>query len=85
MVGKNRSYLMGIVGGYLIYIAYELFSNRNDQNTTMTPAARIAFIVFFVLVGIALLVFAFRLWFTANKAEKEKKDEDPPENENSLK
>ena len=85
MVGKNRSYLMGIVGGYLIYIAYELCLNRNDQNTTMTPAARIAFIVFFGLVGIALLVFAFRLWVAANKAEKEKKDEDPPENENSLK
>ena len=85
MFGKNRSYLMGIVGGYLIYIAYELFANRNDQNTTMSPAVRIAFIVFFILVGIGLLVFAFRLWFAANKAEKEKKDEQPPENENSLK
>ena len=85
MFGKNRSYLMGIAGGYLIYIAYELFANRNDQNTTMSPAARIAFIVFFILVGIGLLVFAFRLWFAGNKAEKEKKDEQPPDNENSLK
>ena len=82
---KNRSYLMGVVGGYLMYIAYELFANRGDQNTTMSPTARILFIVFFTLVGIGLLVFAFRLWFAADKAEKEKKDEAPPENENSLK
>lgn len=85
MVGKNRSYLMGIAGGYLIYIAYQLFESRGDQNTTMSPAVRIAFIVFFVLAGIGLLVFAFRLWFAAVKAEKENKNEDPPENENSLK
>ena len=85
MFGKNRSYLMGIAGGYLIYIAYELFANINDQNTTMSPAVRIAFIVFFILVGIGLLVFAFRLWLAADKAEKEKKDEQPSENENSLK
>ena len=85
MVGKNRSYLMGIAGGYLLYIAYQLFESRGDQNTTMTPFVRIAFIVFFVLAGIGLLVFAFRLWFAANKEEKEKKEEQPPENEDSLK
>ena len=50
MVGKNRSYLMGIAGGYLLYIAYQLFESRGDQNTTMTPFVRIAFIVFFVQV-----------------------------------
>ena len=85
MVGKNRSYLMGIAGGYLLYIAYQLFESRGDQNTTMSPALRIIFIVFFVLAGIGLMVFAFRLWFAANKAEKEKKEEAPPESEDSLK
>lgn len=85
MVGKNRSYLMGIVGGYLIYIAYQLYKSMGDPDAGMSPPMRIVFIAFFTLAGIGLLVFAFRLWFAANKAEKEKKDEQPPENEDSLK
>lgn len=85
MMKKNRSYLMGIVGGYLIYLAYQLYESIGDTNTTMTMPVRIAFIAFFVLAGIGLLVFAFRLWFTTDKEEKENKPEQPPENEDSLK
>ena len=85
MMKKNRSYLMGIVGGYLIYLAYQLYETIGDTNTTMTMPVRITFIAFFVLAGIALLVFAFRLWFAADKEEKENKPEQAQENENSLK
>ena len=44
--GKTRSTLLGVVGAYLIYLAYQLFESRADADTTMTPAIRIVFIVF---------------------------------------
>ncbi len=85
MFGKNRSYLMGIVGGYLIYLAYQLYESIGDPDTTMTMPMRIVFIALFVLIGIGLLIFAFRLWFAADREEKENKTEQTPGNENSLK
>ena len=86
MNGKNRSYLMGVVGGYLIYLAYTLYQSMGDPEAGMSPAMRIVFIVFFVLAGIALMVYAVILWRKAYLAEKNQKDAPPPEeNGDSLK
>ena len=73
---KARSGLIGVAGGYLLYIAYQLFRDRGDPNTTMTPAARIVFIVLFVLSGAAMLVYAWRLWKQSLKEEEEKQASD---------
>ena len=80
--GKTRSSLLGIVGAYLLYTAYELFEGRGDPNTTMTPAIRILFIAFFALAGAAILVYAWRVWKNSGKEEKE---EPPKEDDNTLK
>ena len=73
--GKTRSYLIGIVALYLLHISYELFQGRDDPNTTMTPAARILFIVFFVLAAIGLLIYAVRSWKRSGKDDEEPKDD----------
>ena len=73
---KARSGLTGIAGGYLLYIAYELFRDRGDPNTTMTPVARVLFIILFVLCGGALIVYAWRLWKQSLKEEEEKQRTD---------
>ena len=85
MNGKNRSYLMGVVGGYLIYLAYQLFQSMGDPEAGMSPAARIIFIALFALSGIGLVIYAFRLWAAANREEKEGKEEKQREDENNLK
>ena len=82
---KNRACLLGIAGGYLVYLAYDLFRLRDNPDTTMTPAVRIIFIVLFVVLGAGIVVWAFRMWKDAARKEKEGKTETPPENENSLK
>ena len=79
--GKTRSTLLGIVGAYLIYLAYQLFEGRSETDTSMTPAARIAFIVFFAVAGAAVFVYALRVWKKSRDEEQEK----PKEDENSLK
>ncbi len=81
--GQTRSSLLGIVGAYLLYTAYELFRDRGETDTVMTPAARYAFIALFVLAGAALIVYAVRVWKQAGR-EEEKKREDA-ENEDRMK
>lgn len=81
--GKTRSSLLGVVGAYLLYTAYQLFEARGDTNTTMTPAVRILFIVFFVAAGAALLVYAVRVWKNSDKEQKEEEKE--RQDETSLK
>ena len=75
--------LLGIVGAYLIYIAYELWQDWGNTETTMTTPARVIFMVLFVLCGAALLVYAVIVWRRA--VDQKEEDDKPPEDENSLK
>ena len=82
MNGKNRSYLMGVVGGYLIYQAYQIYQNMNDPDAGMSPAMRILIIILFTMIGLALIVYGVILW---KKSDKEEEKEQPPEDKNSMK
>ncbi|MBR4500648.1 MAG: hypothetical protein IKP22_01975 [Clostridia bacterium] len=76
---KTRSCLMGIVGGYLIYTAWQLFQGRNDPETTMTIGVMILFMVLFVIAGVGLMVYAVILWkkgMAEDKEEKQVKEEE---------
>lgn len=70
----NRSLLYGLVGGYLLYLAYELLQNRiKNVPSTMAPWLAILFIIFFAGIGIALLVYAWKIW----KQGREDQDQNP--------
>ena len=72
----GRSSIFAIVGGYLIYMAYEILKNMIDQvPTTMPPAIQITVIVLFTGIGVALLVFAWKIW----KKGREDQDKTPVE------
>ncbi len=81
--GQTRSSLLGIVGAYLLYTAYELWQDWGNTETTMTTPARVVFIVLFALCGAALLVYAVIVWKHSNDQKEESVQ--PPENDNSLK
>ncbi len=80
---KTRSCLMGIVGGYLIYTAWQLYQGRTDPDTTMTIGMMILFMALFVVAGIALMVYAVILWKKGMTEDKEGKKTE--EEENGLK
>lgn len=82
MNGKNRSYLMGVVGGYLIYQAYQIYKNIGDPDAGMLPAVRVLVITLFTMIGLALIVYGVILW---KKSNKEEEKEQPPEDKNSMK
>ena len=80
---RIHSTLLGVVGAYLIFLAYQLFEKRADADASMPPALRIVFIAFFGLAGAAVIVYAFLLW---KKSPKEDGQEQPrKDDENTLK
>ena len=72
----GRASIFAVVGGYLIYMAYEMLKNMIDQvPTTMPRIVQILFIILFTGIGIALLFFAWKVW----KKGKEDPDKNPVE------
>jgi len=70
----GRSSIFAVVGGYLIYMAYEILRDMiNDVPTTMPRFLRILVIVLFTGIGITLLFFAWRFW----KKGREDQDKNP--------
>ena len=73
---SNRSMLLGVVGGYLLYLAYELLKNLIDNvPTTMPRWVAILAITAFTGIGITLLINAWKTW----KQGKEDQDKNPVE------
>ena len=72
----GRSSIFAVVGGYLIYMAYELLKNLIDNvPTTMPRFLQILFIVLFAVIGLFLLISAWKLW----KQGREDRDKNPVE------
>ena len=60
---NNRSLLFGVVGGYLIYLAYQLMKDMiDDIPSTMPKWLIIVVSVLFAAIGVTLLVFAWKMW-----------------------
>ena len=72
----GRASMLAIVGGYLVYMAYELLKNLIDNvPTTMPRWVAILAITGFTGIGIALLAYAWKSW----KQGKEDQDKNPVE------
>ena len=82
--GKTRAGLIGLVALYLMNVALELFQGRAEENTAMTMPVRVIFIVLFALIGIALLLYAVRVWKQSNRKEEENQEAPPSKESDSL-
>mgnify|MGYP007070072091 CR=1 FL=1 len=68
----NRSMLMGVVGGYLIYLAYELARDLiKGVPSQMSPALTMVVVILFGGIGAALLVYAWKLWKRGREGTEE--------------
>lgn len=74
--GKARSSLIGVVGGYLLYLAWDLFQGRTNPDSTMSPAVLIVFVLFFCVMGILLLIYAVRLWRRSLEEDAHEKEDE---------
>ncbi len=70
----GRSSIFAVVGGYLIYMAYEMLRDLiNHVPTTMPQFLQILVIVLFTGIGITLIIFAWKFW----KKGREDQDKNP--------
>ena len=70
----GRSSIIAVVGGYLIYMDYEMLRDLiNHVPTTMPQFLQILVGALFTGIGITLLVFAWKLW----KKGREDQDQNP--------
>ena len=59
----GRSSLIAIAGAYILYLAYGLLKNMLDNvPTTMPPVVQILAIALFTGAGIALMIYAWKIW-----------------------
>ena len=77
---SNRSMLLAVVGGYLIYLAYDMIKSMIDEiPTTMPRWLLIFFSALFVVLGVILLIFAWRSWKKGREGKEEDRVEIPEE------
>lgn len=74
---RNRAMLMALVGGYVIYLAYEIMRDGLAGNTSMAMWLCVLFTILLGGAGIAVLALAWKIYRTKDTEEGEKKTEDP--------
>ena len=73
---KVQSVLLACVGGYILYLAYQLFEKYRTGTNEMPEAAFILSIAVLFIGGIATIVFAWRIY----QKQRTKDDSDPDKN-----
>lgn len=72
MQNRNRAMLLGVVGAYIIYLAYEMMKDELAGKSTMSMAVCILFVILLGGGGIACLILAWKI-YRKKGAEEEKK------------
>jgi len=76
---KNQSIhatLLALVGGYILYLAYQIFDALRLGKDEMPFALAVAAVVFFVLAGLGVLFYAWKVWQASRREEKEEDEND---------
>lgn len=73
MQNKGKAVFYAIAGGYLIYLAYQLFGSRMDDGGKNYMLSLI-FSIFFVVAGAGILIYTAIMYQKMLKAEAENGD-----------
>ncbi len=77
---RNRAMLLAVVGGYVIYLAYEIMRDELAGKSSMPIWAAVLCTAFLGAAGIAVLALAWKVSKT-----KDPEDKEEPEDQNKLK
>ena len=62
--------LLTLVGGYFLFIAYQLLQSQRAGTADISVAAAAVFTVLFACAGVAVLIYAFFTWRKYGGKEK---------------
>lgn len=66
-----RSSLLALAGGYVLYLAWEIYDSMRAGKTSMPAGLAVFFILFFALAGAGVIFYAWKVWRAEKKGEKE--------------
>ena len=75
-----HSALLAAVGGYLLYLAWQLFDKYRNQAGEMSPAMNIIAIAFLGLGGLGTLYYAWTVYCKGKKENAENDREETRDN-----
>lgn len=61
--------LLALVGGYVLYLAYRIFDALRLGKDEMPYALAVAAVAFFVLAGLGVLFYAWKVWQASRREE----------------
>ena len=73
---RNRAMLLALVGGYVIYLAYEMMRDELAGKSSMAMWLCILLVILMGAAGIAVLILAWKVYRT-KEPEEDEKAEDP--------
>lgn len=73
---NTHALLLALVGGYVLYIAYMLLEKLLAGTEEMPQVAAIVAIAVFALGGIAVLLYAWKVWKDAKKSDDTTPDDE---------
>ena len=77
---RNRSILLALAGGYLIYLAYEMMRDELAGKSSMAMWLCILLTILMGVGGIGVLLLAWKVYRT-----KEPEETEPPEDTDNIK
>ena len=77
---KIHSMLLGLVAGYVLFLAWELFDKYRAGSDEMPGPVFIIAIAVFTLGGLGTIWYAWKVYQKGKKAEAEKEEEKADEN-----
>ena len=82
---KLHSTLLALVGGYVLFLAYDIFNKYKSGAKEMSDALYIIIIIIFSLGGIAVLYYSWRVYKKSLREEKNRdaNGQEKPENNKS--
>lgn len=74
MKSKGQAAFYAIAGGYLLYLAYQLFEGRTD-NAGVNDVTALLFSILFAVAGIAILIYTAIMYQKILKEESHRPTE----------
>ena len=80
---KVHSMLLALVGGYLLYLAYQLFEKYRTGTKEMPDVVFILAIIVFLVGGIGIFCYAWRIYRKSSKEDQEQSSDQEQKQDNN--
>lgn len=71
--------MLAVVGGYLMYMAWQMVQNTLSGNSTMSMTTTVILAAIMALLGLGAISYGIFMWYRGVKADKKNAGQSPEE------